>query len=244
MIHVAADMPPRALMGLGADSAPLAAVSKIAKGFPRCFTSRSILPAIARARAFANTVSTEGLSIFSGGASPTTKKKDLARAVGNLDYWYNRLSTEPVTVYCSNLTKQVTGGAKVSATDWQQVLNAILEPYAQAYSIEGAAAVVTAAGNDLLGDLSLGLYNATLGLVIPPWVKWGGLGLGVIVALGLFQRVRGPKRKVVTVVTPERTVDRCPDGFTRREDADGNWTCAPDRPRKAADCGCSYGDDA
>lgn len=189
------------LAGLGATT--IQTISDLAKAFPHCFDSRSILPSIDNSIKFAGTITTEGLSKWGGTASPASVRKQLDDQVATLNWWKSRLSTEPLTVYCPN-SKQLrppanapagtAAPAAVSSGDWQLIENAIMNPYQTLYGIEGARATVLAAGNELAGSLTLGFVNPLTGaFAIPGWVKTASILAGLAIVGGLFVRARGPK---------------------------------------------------
>lgn len=162
---------------LGADGT-LDTLTKIARAFPSCFSSRSILPALERTRAFAGTITTAGLSVFGGTASPASVKKSIDDAIGKIVWWKDRLATEPVAVYCSNNTRQViasTGvqaGPKMASGDYKMIQDAVLEPYRILYGIEGARKTVADAARGLYADLTLGFYDPLTGRFnVPTWAK-------------------------------------------------------------------------
>ncbi|GAF92183.1 unnamed protein product, partial [marine sediment metagenome] len=128
----------------GSSTAPdttIAVIAALAKAYPRCFSSKTILPAVQRSLDFAGTISTQGLSRFGGAASPASVQKEIDVDIGNLKYWKDRLATEPVTIYCDK-TKQlaaIPGQAQppaVSSDDYTLIENTIIGPYKTLYGID------------------------------------------------------------------------------------------------------------
>lgn len=186
----------RAVAALGQYKPPLQDVRvNIIRNFPGCFTAQTITPAIERARNFAGQLSTAGLSIFGGTASPATMQKAFNEAAANLEALRIRLSQDGGRQYCNTdpATKDMQN----------QVLHAVLKPFELASDAAVAGATVQEAEADLISDLTSpshwipNLFDPNIGLPslfpkIPAWVFPVALGLGAIFVFKKYVQPRLP----------------------------------------------------
>lgn len=183
MIQVA--LPP--VYALGQEAVPYArTIQELTRNFPRCFTSREVLPTIGRAQAFARSVNTGQLSRFaSESADPAGAQRAMDRTWWTLEYWRKRLSTEASATYCPGQRNGAT------STDRWQIIQAVVGPYQEASGIAGASQVVAQATRELLDTLTFGIGTGN-----PRW--WLNLNYLVPIFLGvgavaLYGRLRGAK---------------------------------------------------
>jgi hypothetical protein len=170
--------------GMGEEApAAIKGIAEISRKFPREFKAAAIIPAIEKAQDFAKTVSTSGLSRWGGGAAPSAIKGKLGKAWWKLEGWKKALKAKGDTT----ITVGTTGGKP--STDHWGILQAIQEPYAIAFEVQGAAAVVAKATEELIASLSLGfLPGGGLGFKVPTWAKVAGAAAAAIWIFGKAKR--------------------------------------------------------
>lgn len=175
------------------------AIVRLNRDFPRCFTSREVLPTLAKAQQFARSANLDFFAPFateSGDAASFARQMD--RKWWALEYWRKRLSTEPSVIYCPGQR------AAQRSTDRWQIIQAVTGPYIIASGAVGARQVTERAMDELLDTLTFGISSGN-----PRW--WldinylAPIALGVV-ALALYGRVRHARK-----VAPPQAPDSRPE---------------------------------
>lgn len=165
-------------------------IERVTRSVPACFKSREILSLIDGSIAFAERE--VGTSRWSQGPTKLMQslQGQMSTARNVLVYWRDRLSTELEKTYCMGKTDDM------DSSDKDQIVAALVQPYAISSQIAGSVQTQSQASQQLSKELFVDPATAATSayhtVVDPlaktwswlPYIVVGGVGLAVVVAIG------------------------------------------------------------